>query len=190
MHITNTGVGMTKQDLITNLGTIAKSGTADFLNRLQDVSSTDQFIDLIGQFNVRFYSAFLDTITQPLASLSQGMEFTSITPALGSVIRHRVELMVVKEEGTNLPRAVYNLSQAIQNFGIEPVNHLPERWVYKGLVEAIITAVTIRREMPRHLSQHREEETETWIEGLGVDEPRPPSLLLQLIPQTSPRPLT
>jgi len=59
LHITDTGVGMTKQDLITNLGTIAKSGTADFLNRLQDASSTDQFSDLIGQFGVGFYSAFL-----------------------------------------------------------------------------------------------------------------------------------
>merc|ERR1711971_308135 len=59
LHITDTGVGVTKQDLITNLGTIAKSGTADFLNRLQDASSTDQFSDLIGQFGVGFYSAFL-----------------------------------------------------------------------------------------------------------------------------------
>jgi len=59
LHITDTGVGMTKQDLITNLGTIAKSGTADFLNKLQDASSTNQFNDLIGQFGVGFYSAFL-----------------------------------------------------------------------------------------------------------------------------------
>merc|ERR1719470_742051 len=59
LHITDTGVGMTKDDLINNLGTIAKSGTADFLNRLQDASSTDQFNDLIGQFGVGFYSAFL-----------------------------------------------------------------------------------------------------------------------------------
>jgi len=59
LHITDTGVGMTKQDLITNLGTIAKSGTADFLSKLQDASSTDQFNDLIGQFGVGFYSAFL-----------------------------------------------------------------------------------------------------------------------------------
>merc|ERR1719244_1364137 len=50
---------MTKQDLINNIGTIAKSGTADFLNKLQDASSTDQFNDLIGQFGVGFYSSFL-----------------------------------------------------------------------------------------------------------------------------------
>jgi heat shock protein beta len=59
LSITDTGLGMTKKDLINNLGTIAKSGTADFLSKLQDASSTDQMSDLIGQFGVGFYSAFL-----------------------------------------------------------------------------------------------------------------------------------
>jgi heat shock protein 90kDa beta len=62
LHITDSGIGMTKDDLVKYLGTIAKSQTSEFLNRFQDAQNGENkqsMSDLIGQFGVGFYSAFL-----------------------------------------------------------------------------------------------------------------------------------
>ncbi|MBQ7304495.1 MAG: molecular chaperone HtpG, partial [Alphaproteobacteria bacterium] len=54
--VSDNGIGMNKDDLINHIGTIAKSGTADFVNNVKDNGSD---VDLIGQFGVGFYSAFM-----------------------------------------------------------------------------------------------------------------------------------
>ncbi|MBC04971.1 molecular chaperone HtpG [Thalassospira sp.] len=58
LTIADNGIGMNKEDLVDNLGTIANSGTAKFLDAVSK-SDNAKDVDLIGQFGVGFYSAFM-----------------------------------------------------------------------------------------------------------------------------------
>jgi molecular chaperone HtpG len=58
--VSDTGVGMTRQEIVENLGTIAQSGAAAFIKRLQATEEGQQpTLEMIGQFGVGFYSAFM-----------------------------------------------------------------------------------------------------------------------------------
>src|SRR5271168_5035233 len=57
LTISDTGIGMYEQDLTSNLGTIARSGTKNFLSQLSGDAKKDS--NLIGQFGVGFYSVFM-----------------------------------------------------------------------------------------------------------------------------------
>ena len=57
LTIADTGIGMNEEDLTSNLGTIARSGTKNFLSQLSGDAKKDS--NLVGQFGVGFYSAFM-----------------------------------------------------------------------------------------------------------------------------------
>jgi molecular chaperone HtpG len=79
LTVADNGIGMNREDLVENLGTIARSGTAAFMNKLTGDSKKD--IGLIGQFGVGFYSAFMvaekvEVLTRK-AGEAQGWRWTS-----------------------------------------------------------------------------------------------------------------
>ncbi len=57
INISDSGIGMTKDELISNIGTIAKSGSADFIKKLSE--SKESANNIIGKFGVGFYSVFM-----------------------------------------------------------------------------------------------------------------------------------
>src|ERR1700750_572840 len=70
--LADTGIGMNEEDLVSNLGTIARSGTKNFLSQLSGDAKKDS--NLIGQFGVGFYSAFMVADKVEVVSRKAGEE--------------------------------------------------------------------------------------------------------------------
>lgn len=79
LTVKDNGIGMSKEDLIKNLGTIAHSGSKEFLDKIKEAKEKNE-LDIIGQFGVGFYSAFMvaDSIEVHTKKLGEeGYLFTS-----------------------------------------------------------------------------------------------------------------
>ncbi|MFI5635145.1 molecular chaperone HtpG [Streptomyces sp. NPDC051664] len=81
LTVRDNGVGMSREEVVALIGTIASSGTARLLQELKDTKDADAAAGLIGQFGVGFYSAFMVadevTVVTRRAAESQGTRWTS-----------------------------------------------------------------------------------------------------------------
>ena len=108
LTITDTGVGMTHDELVKNLGTIAHSGTKAFLKQLAEDKKPD--VGLIGQFGVGFYAAFMAAKRVIVESrsfqpgepgwqwVSEGTGGYEITPATGELPRGTKITLELKDD--------------------------------------------------------------------------------------------
>ncbi|MCH5171616.1 MAG: molecular chaperone HtpG [Erysipelotrichales bacterium] len=99
LTISDNGIGMTKNDLINNLGTIAKSGSKAFVKKLKEATDKNDF-NIIGQFGVGFYSAFMvaDKV-EVLTKTANGKAFLFTSDGKDS---YTIEDAKKEETGTNI----------------------------------------------------------------------------------------
>ena len=97
--IYDNGIGMTKEEFIENLGTIASSGTGNFIKQMTGDNKTD--LELIGQFGVGFYAVFMvaEEVTVDSRSYQSEEGFRWISKGTGSFTIEPIEL---KERGTRI----------------------------------------------------------------------------------------
>ncbi|KAL7579424.1 hypothetical protein ACA910_014088 [Epithemia clementina (nom. ined.)] len=99
--ITDTGIGMTRDDMMSNLGTIARSGSSQFMKDLQRVDAGSELEPgrgIIGRFGVGFYSVFMVAEKVQVTSRSAASEHAHELPHMWSSDGNGYELCTVDED--------------------------------------------------------------------------------------------
>lgn len=181
LHIIDTGIGMTQDDLGNNLGTIAKSGTADFLSKMQD-SQTDNENDMIGQFGVGFYSAFLvadrvvvttkNNADEQRIWESDSSSFSIIQDPRGNTLKRGSQIsLYLKDEAVDFLEedTIRNLIKKYSQFINFPI-HL---WASKEVEEEIPIEVEKPEEKPQNEDEVVEDGDDAKVEEDTEEEKKP-----------------
>ncbi|NJL27606.1 MAG: molecular chaperone HtpG [Thermoanaerobaculia bacterium] len=83
LTIHDNGIGMSREEVVENIGTIAKSGTRELMEKLHDAKTSEQIKELIGQFGVGFYSAFMVADKVTLVTRRAGEQDATLWESVG-----------------------------------------------------------------------------------------------------------
>lgn len=156
--IEDNGIGMTREELVENLGTIARSGTLEFL-RNQD-GKDDQSPDLIGQFGVGFYASFMVADQVQVESRKAGEDKSCRWSTDGSG-QYTLDDADLDAPGT---RITLHLKDVDTEDGIQDYT---DEWVLKGIVKRFSDFVSY----PIHLTLMKKDEGEDVATPKSEDDP-------------------
>ncbi|MCA0302275.1 MAG: molecular chaperone HtpG [Proteobacteria bacterium] len=124
LTVADNGIGMDRQELIDNLGTLARSGTKAFLKGLKDAKDG---LGLIGQFGVGFYAAFMVAdrivVTSRRAGSDEAWSWTStggagfeVAPADASAVKRGTEIVLHLKEDAHKYLQPYELERIVRTY--------------------------------------------------------------------------
>jgi molecular chaperone HtpG len=155
LTIADNGIGMSQQEAIEHLGTIAKSGTKEFMGKLQDAQKSEAKDQgaLIGQFGVGFYSGFIVADKITVESRRAGLDAKEgVRWISGGTGEFEVENIKRKERGTSI-------TLHLRDDALEYAN----TYKLKGIIS----------KYSDHISLPILMEKEEWKEGEAIDEADP-----------------
>ncbi|MGO9601533.1 MAG: molecular chaperone HtpG [Isosphaeraceae bacterium] len=185
--IRDNGIGMTHDELVTNLGTIAHSGSGEFLKRLSGDARAQADLSLIGQFGVGFYSAFMiaDRVEVRTRSYreesgwqweSEGTGSFTVVPAEGSLPRGTEIILHLKDDAKDFasPAHIKEIIKRYSSFVPHPIRASSgEVWNdQKAIWVEPKNQVTEDQyiQFYQHLTHHTEEKP-LWHLHMSVDSP-------------------
>nr|WP_314370417.1 molecular chaperone HtpG [uncultured Acinetobacter sp.] len=144
LTISDNGIGLSQQEAIENLGTIAKSGTKDFMSKLSGDQKTDA--QLIGQFGVGFYSGFIVADKITVESRRAGLETAEgVRWISGGTGEFEVQTIEKETRGTDI----------ILHLRDDALDYL-ESWKVKQIINKYSDHISLPIEMQKEIWQEEE----------------------------------
>ena len=135
LTIHDNGIGMSREEVVANIGTIAKSGTRELREKLQQGMSDERLTELIGQFGVGFYSSFMVSERVTLVTRRAGEQSATRWDSTGDG-EYTIGDAVRNQHGTSI---TLHLKPADPEDGIEDYT---DKWILARIVKRYSDFVT------------------------------------------------
>ena len=170
LTISDTGIGMTREEVIAHIGTIAKSGTGELRSRLKESGGAADVAELIGQFGVGFYSAFMVADRVRLVTRRAGTESATAWESEGAGT-YTISEAEKPERGTSI--TLYLKSADPEN-GIEDY---ADDWRLSSIIrkhsDFISYPIILKKERQEPESEEKDAPLKTVVEDTTVNSMKP-----------------